>query len=130
MLSRRSLFSLFAGAGAVAAGAKVVEDSPHIGVDLAAGPDRFAFSRGSESYLSWVTREYGDDAMLRYEAISRHYAEAKGVTIPPDDRAIGVRPLSQVMTISEDPDRKPVNMRSDGSIRHRQHHPVDFPPKR
>lgn len=25
---------------------------------------------------------------------------------------------------------RPSNLRSDGSIRHRQHHPVDFPPRR
>lgn len=76
MLSRRSLFSLFAGTAAIAAGARVVAapvpKEVITGLDLAAGPHGWHFPHTYQ----------------------------------------------------------PVNTRSDGTIRHRQHHPVDFPPKR
>lgn len=103
MLSRRSLFSFFAGVGAIAAGAKVVEASP---ADM-------------------------NDEIRRMMV---------------EDMERGVRPLSQATTIMTDGpmyrfpynvncrcvivEHEPVNMRSDGSIRHRQHHPVDFPSRR
>lgn len=96
MLSRRSLFSLFAGTAAIAAGAKVAKASP------------------------------ADTNDQIREMLA--------------DRARATRPEREYFTImdtGELPEMpncrcviEPVNMRSDGSIRHRQHHPVDFPPKR
>lgn len=103
MLSRRSLFSLFAGTAAIAAGARVVAapvpKEVITGLDLAAGPDSTGI------FLST-----GDDFTFILDPSHSH-----GWYFPPSPHTHTYQP---------------VNTRSDGSIRHRQHHPVDFPPKR
>lgn len=101
MLSRRSLFSLFAGTAAIAAG--VAKASP---------------DRGGGGVIAIVVPDIPEN--MKYEIMS-HGAGGSGYMISDPTHAHGLYDPGHTY---------PVNTRSDGSIRHRQHHPVDFPPKR
>lgn len=104
MLSRRSLFSLFAGTAALAAG--VAKASP---------------DRGGSGVTATVVTDIPEN--MKYEIMS-HGGGGWGYMISDPSHAHGLYDPGHTHTL------QPVNTRSDGSIRHRQHHPVDFPPKR
>lgn len=119
MLSRRSLFSLFAGTAALAAGNKAAEASP---VDVKVNLKWVPASDPTPRPEHYVRTYYPRGTILRIDHLdgSRHTWISDGRTM----RAIETDEGQKILMESA------VNVRADGSIRHRQHHPVDFPPKR
>lgn len=143
MLSRRSLFSFFAGVGTAITGAKVVE----------AKPSPTDINDLYRQLAAMPQPELSEAAVARFKRMSRHFANAKGMSFTPMPRAYLTRGTIVGMDHSEDMgggsytlisdgvhmlpidsdegqrilNESAVNVRADGSIRHRQHHPVDFP---